>query len=645
MKKILLSLAASVIGMTAVNAQLALLDFDSGLPSTWSTVKVDNNTPNTSYFTTSVINGLSANAWMNWYVGGTYDSSYLSVSYFNTPDFADRWLISPSFSVSDANTVLTWLDAEGVQGAVDSIQVWVSPTAGSSISSFTTMAYNMPVTNTDASGNLVYTRKGISLSSYNGLSIRIAFRNHTYNGGLIFIDSIQSKILANAVDAGVVSGSATPKMSVNPSNTIIGVVVQNDGATNITSLDVNYQLDAGTPVPASFTGLNISPYSTQTLNIPTQVNSPSVGSHTVTVNIINTNGAADPVAGNNTGSTSFVIATQSVPRHGLIEEFSSSTCVPCSALNATFDPIAINATNDANNPSTNFNLVRYQMNWPNPGTDASYNPAGVARRGYYGVTGIPDAFVNGVQGSLNSGSSSTDCQTEIDNSKLATAFMDITGVYNVDTVAKTLSGSVTVTPYFTFTGNYSVLIVAAERFYQNHANTTGQLNYYRVERMMFPNGNGNAVSSWTAGTPQTFNYSSPYIVGGVAQGNNHFWGSPANSDLVAFVQDNSDQTVLQSISLPGPTLAVKNVSGVNSFIVFPNPAKDMVNVSFDITKESSIVLNIVDALGRVVYTATQQYSAGNHLMNIPTSGLAPGLYNLSVQSESDVTTTQVSIVK
>jgi hypothetical protein len=33
------------------------------------------------------------------------------------------------------------------------------------------------------------------------------------------------------------------------------------------------------------------------------------------------------------------------------------------------------------------------MNWPSPGNDPSYNPDGVTRQNYYGVTGIPDVYI------------------------------------------------------------------------------------------------------------------------------------------------------------------------------------------------------------------------------------------------------------
>jgi len=635
---------ASLASLNEAKAQLALTDFNSGLPSTWSMIKVDNNTPSTN-LNSVIIAGLTSNAWMT-RLRATGDSCMLTASSFTSPAFADRWLVTPSFMVTDAKTVLKWEDAEGVAGANDSLEVWVSTTGGT-VSDFTTKIYSGPVTQPDAGGNVVFGTKGAALGTYNGQTIRVAFRNHSYNQGTSRIDNVQTVIAPNAVDGAVISASSAcvPKMSASPSSVSVEMAIQNLGASNITSVDVTYQVDAGTPVAGSISGMIIYPFSTLTLNVPTPITTATAGQHTVTMNLVNVNGSPDPVTSNNSGTSNFVIATQSVVRNGVIEEFSSSTCVPCSQLNATFDPIATNSTNNANVPSTNFNLVRYQMNWPAPGTDASYNPQGVTRQTYYSVNSIPEAFVNGEAGTLANNSTATQCQNEIDNSKTGQAFMDITGTYLVDNVHNTLSGNVTVTPYFTLSGNYSVLIVAAERHYQNTANTTGQLDYYRVERMMFPNGNGTSVSSWAAGTAQSFPYSGSFVVGSVAQGNDNFWGSPANSDLVVFVQDNSDKSVLQSISIPAGTLAVPSISEVNSIMLYPNPAKDIVNVSFELADQHNIGINIVDAIGKVVYSSTEQLNVGKHMVTVPTGNFTPGVYYVTIKSEGGSTTTHLSIVK
>ena len=101
----------------------------------------------------------------------------------------------------------------------------------------------------------------------------------------------------------------------------------------------------------------------------------------------------DPNPSDNVVTGNFLGVSNQVQRNCLIEEFTSSTCAPCASFNSTFDPFI--ASINVNNQSSNFNIIKYQMNWPSPGNDASYNAHGNVRRGYYGVSGIPDHYTNG----------------------------------------------------------------------------------------------------------------------------------------------------------------------------------------------------------------------------------------------------------
>ena len=65
----------------------------------------------------------------------------------------------------------------------------------------------------------------------------------------------------------------------------------------------------------------------------------------------------------------------------------------------------------------------------------------------------------------------------------------------------------------------------------------------------------------------------------------------------------------------GPTQCVE---------VFPNPAKDRINIRFAETNEA--VVNLYDMTGRLVYTA----NATTQCFVIPTQGLSQGIYTLVV---------------
>ena len=87
--------------------------------------------------------------------------------------------------------------------------------------------------------------------------------------------------------------------------------------------------------------------------------------------------------------TGFSQATKKV----LIEDFTSSTCAPCGALNPSFHAW-VETYRD------NLSVVSFHMNWPAPGTDPMYmaNPSeNTARRTYYGVNAIPEIVMEGVK--------------------------------------------------------------------------------------------------------------------------------------------------------------------------------------------------------------------------------------------------------
>ena len=643
MKKILLTFIA-VAGLASMSsAQLAMTNFNTGLPAGWSMIKVDNNTPDATLLNATIVTALTTNAWMTRYRAAS-DSCMLTTSLFNPVGTADRWLITPSFTVTDAKTIIKWTDVEGISGPADSVEVWVSPTAGNTVASFTTKVYSGPVANyaTDISGNLIYVLKGATLSAFNGQTITVAFRNHSYNKGTLRLDDVASEIRPYTSDAKT-TAVKFPKIVTNTSSTSVAVTIQNMGSDVINSLSLSYKVDAGAPNTQTFNSLHIDPYGTATVTFTAQIVNPASGSHTITGDISMVNGIADQDATNNQKTTTFAVASTTVLRSGLIEEFSSSTCSPCATFNGTFDTISENGTNLPNVPSSRYNLVRYQMNWPSPGTDYSYNNEGLARRTYYNCNAIPEHWVNGA--ASNTGAASM--QNDINASKVDPAFMTIAGTFLVH--LDTLKVTATVTPHFTITGgDYSVHMVVAERHYVNNgpSSTVGQTDYYHVERTMFPDGNGNHVTAFTDGTPINYSYNRQYVNGNPAQLNENFWTNPMNSDLVIFVQDNSDQSILQSVSVPAALPAgIKELNGVADMAIFPNPASSMATLGFNTIETHNIDISVVDAMGRTVYTYSQVFQAGSQRIVIPTGNFAAGIYNVLVHTENGLATQRLTVVK
>lgn len=641
MKKSLLLAALGLLSLGEANAQLALENFNSGLPGTWSMIKADANTPSTS-LNTVIITSLTTNAWMT-RLRATGDSCMLTASLFTPAGTANRWLVSPSFTVPNNTTVLSWEDVEGITGGNDSMEVWVSPTAGNTVPAFTDMIYQDaagPYVVDDVTGALTFVQHGVSLAAYAGQTITVAFRNHSTNQGTLRMDNVQTQNLANATD-GAVTAVTFPKIVAASSSTSVKATIKNNGSQNITALQLTYTIDGGTPVSQTFSGLNIYPFGTYTATFTTQVSNPSVANHAIAIDIVQVNGAADPVTGNNQATGNFTVATQIVPRNGLIEEFSSSTCAPCASFNAIFDPLAVN--NNANVPSSNFNVIKYQMNWPSPNNDRSFNAHGNTRRGYYGVSGIPDHYTNGMTGGAGN-------QAEITASKSPSAFIDITGSFVIHS-NNTFDVSYSVTPYFTMSGNYSVHAAVVQRSFDLALNdpsqTTSQSHFVYAMREMFPNGNGTAVTTFTEGTPVTGNWAAhTYAVGNVQQNNYQWWSSPIAGDLVVFVQDNATGEVMQSKSIPASwPVSTPNIANDTKVLVYPNPATDVAVVSLNMEYAAEVNISMTDAVGRVVYSSAQNLTGGRHDVTVNTTSFAPGIYNVTIKTEKGSLTERLSVVK
>ncbi len=75
------------------------------------------------------------------------------------------------------------------------------------------------------------------------------------------------------------------------------------------------------------------------------------------------------------------------------------------------------------------------------------------------------------------------------------------------------------------------------------------------------------------------------------------------------------------------SIAVRQLSDVSVFMVFPNPAnEDNVNVYFTTKKSVDLNINLIDAMGRTVYQTAANGVLGNISATIPVANLAAGLY-------------------
>lgn len=357
-------------------------------------------------------------------------------------------------------------------------------------------------------------------------------------------------------------------------------------------------------------------------------------------------------------------AANAQTKNCLIEEFSSSTCGPCATMNAWLDPML--KTANANKAGSGLVVVKYQMDFPNPGTDASFNAHGDTRASTYiaGMTqwGIPLHFTNGKweDTTATGGVNTTTVQNELTACKGGTADVDITGSYTIKAKNATTDSifiSITVTPKKTLTtGNYKLFVAATEEHYINNlaatGHTTSQTDFYYVMRKMFPDGNGTSLASLTVNTPQTFTWKFEAVQGSVTQNSFKWWGNPYDGAVVAFVSDMSkpvraQANVLQAVAIPAAWATnVQDVANIQNIKVIPNPATDVAGIFFNLATPGSVAVNVMDLSGRVVYRQpAKQFGTGAERILIPTDNFANGVYIINLQTEKGSMTQRLTVEK
>lgn len=415
-------------------------------------------------------------------------------------------------------------------------------------------------------------------------------------------------------------------------NQVISGTLRNFGTTAITSLTLNYSIDGGAAVSQPVTA-NIAVGANYNFTHATPWNA-TAGAHTVLVWASNLNGAADGNTVNDEVTKTVNVATQSVQRTTLIEEFTSSTCGPCASFNVTFDPLLESL--NTNETGSNVAAIKYQMNWPSPGNDPSYNPDGNTRRGYYGVSGIPDTFLDGAP--LPAANAAT-----INGAASVPAFVGMDVEYWTN--GNQVSVTVDVTPYANFPGTYKLYIAATEDFYSYPASTTTQDEFHYAMRKMLPNANGNNLTALQAGQTQTVTQQYTFTLGNPAQGNYNLWGNSISGlTIVAFVQNTTTKEILQA-GKAEVVVGVPENELDRTTRVFPNPTNGVLFVDYELPAGETAQVEVFNMVGERVLNTTRSTGNGMQRETLDISSLSEGIYFVNISAGGLRATRKVTLTK
>ncbi len=128
---------------------------------------------------------------------------------------------------------------------------------------------------------------------------------------------------------------------------------------------------------------------------------------------------------------------------------------------------------------------------------------------------------------------------------------------------------------------------------------------------------------------------------------------PASINLVGFVSmynDNANKRdVLNAVEVPLFDIANgvdKTDKNVNQVKVYPNPAEGITSVSFELTKNSSVGIEILNLMGQKVMDVSQgDLPAGTHSVYFNSENLASGVYFVKVNTGTSVATQKFVVSK
>jgi hypothetical protein len=312
----------------------------------------------------------------------------------------------------------------------------------------------------------------------------VFFNGNSYNINDWFFDDIMVFTLENLDVAA--TGTSIPEL-VQVGGVTVSMNVMSYGTTPVTSIQASYEVMGMEPVEQTF-NVNLDPLATTTLtfDVPVLINTP--GSYDIVLTINKVNGVDDDLADNNTWEKHFSVPVSFTQRFPMIEHFSSSTCGPCVNVNNQMNTFC-------NNNPGRYTYTKYQMNWPGAG-DPYYTNEGGVRRVYYGVSGVPDIYLDGV-GTNNAAVN----QTVFDQHAAEPGYFDVRGSFTVD--GNNIHIFADVMPYVDVEAR--VFVAINEKVTYNNVGGNGETEFHHVFMKMMPDGEGSTIA-FTTGEMQRLEF-------------------------------------------------------------------------------------------------------------------------------------------
>lgn len=409
---------------------------------------------------------------------------------------------------------------------------------------------------------------------------------------------------------------------------------RNQGTSTINSVTVNYRVANGPVVSAQLSGLSLGTLATSTFAHPTIWQPTTGGVIPVKVWFSQPNGSPDQNPSNDTVRTTVVVADSTMQRTVVEEDFTSSTCVPCRSGNAN-----TRALNTQPAQRNKFVEIKYQQNFPSPGTDPYYSAESGARFGYYSGSYIPYMLLDG---GWNENSQSYTIGI-LDQYRAKPAMARVGGTYTVRN--NTVSATATFKPLFAApAGRLVAHIAIIERETVQNARTNGETRFFDVMKKMLPDQNGTVLPALASGQAFNINLSHTFATPTLPV----TWQYVEHFDslrVVVFIQDLVTKQVYQGGYLKlNAVLSTRNQQSGPAFSLYPNPATGRTTLFVSLTRPETVRVEVLDMLGRnVLNLAPQALPAGAQELALNLAHQAAGLYTVRLTTSQGVRTSKLTL--
>ena len=506
-------------------------DFDSGIPGNMTMIK------NPALTVRSNLTQMWGNAGNTVWVPSNYglipptDMLAWGTAWYDPQGIAaDDWLITPAITLTE-NNILSWEDMS--VGSNDPYFPY-----DIKISTATIDTADFQLLGTFYGQNQRPDDEVLDLSAYANQTVYIAVHNHAFEQFLITIDSIT--VTETVGEEVALFNTNITGFAEEGVNQFFTIEFWNRGYNAITSLNINYQIDNDPIITEPITGLSLNLLDSLSLSFTTPWTPVAAGTNNIVVWVSDINGTS--VNSNTMAIPVTVLQDHFVQRKTLIEDFSSASCIPCKGFNINrLGPILHDF--GANKTNGQITAIKYQMNFPTPGADPSYNSDSQARYDFYGVGGIPTPVLDGMV--TTSSLSALINYAPITNQLNQPAYISLDVAYTVtDSIVDV---NVDVHPHInTLSDHLKLYIAVTEDHYQYTGGTNGETEFHHIMRKMLPNANGISLGTLTADSIKSFSETYSFTIGNVTLHSFNIWEDMDNISVIAFVQDTVTQEIYQS---------------------------------------------------------------------------------------------------